>query len=172
MSPLSPLALLAYLLMFVGLIGSLLPVVPGPIFIWLGALLWAANDGFQAVGWPTLLFLGILTILAWSSDLLLTTVFSRRVGASWKAILGAILGGFAGGILFGGWIPILGTLVATVLGAMAGMVAMEALDKRDLRVAVQATRGYMVGVLASSAVEAALATVMILLFVWQAFLAV
>jgi uncharacterized protein len=170
MSALSPLALLAYLLMFVGLIGSLLPLVPGPIFIWLGALLWAANDGFQAVGWPTLLFLGILTVLAWSSDLLLTTVFSRRLGASWKAILGAILGGFAGGILFGGWIPILGTLLATVLGAVVGMVAMEVIDKRDLRVALHATRGYMVGVLASSAIEAALAMLMIVTFLWQAFL--
>ena len=170
MSALTPLALLAYLLMFVGLIGSVLPLVPGPIFIWLGALLWAANDGFQAVGWPTLVFLGVLTILAWSSDLVLTAVFSRRSGASWKAILGAILGGFVGGIFFGGWIPILGTLVATVLGAVAGMVVMETIDKRDVRVAIQATRGYVVGVLASSALEAALALVMILIFFWQAFL--
>ena len=68
-SVLSLWALLAYLLMFVGLIGSVLPLVPGPVFIWLGALVWAANDGFQAVGWPTLLFLGLLTVLAWSSDL-------------------------------------------------------------------------------------------------------
>lgn len=166
----SPLALLAYVLMFVGLIGSMLPVVPGPVFIWLGALMWAANDGFRAVGWPTLLFLGILTVLAWSSDLFLTAVFSRRVGASWKAILGAILGGFIGGIFFGGWIPILGTLVATVVGAVVGMVAMEVLDKRDLRLALRSTQGYVLGVLASSALEALLAIVMILVFIWQAFL--
>jgi uncharacterized protein len=170
MSALSPLAMLAYGLMFVGLIGSMLPLVPGPIFIWLGALLWAANDGFQAVGWPTLLFLGLLTILAWSSDLLLTTIFSRKLGASWKAILGAIVGGFAGGILFGGWIPLVGTVIATLLGAVAGMVAAEALDKRDLRLAVRATQGYVAGVLASSALEATLALVMILIFIWQAFL--
>jgi uncharacterized protein YqgC (DUF456 family) len=167
---LSPWALLAYLLMFVGLIGSVLPLVPGPLLIWLGALLWAANDGFQSVGWPTLLFLGILTLLAWSSDLLLTTVFSRRMGASWKAVLGAIVGGLAGGLLLGGWIPIVGTLLATILGAIAGMVAVEAMDKRDLRVALRATQGYMVGVLASSLLEATLAIVMILIFAWQAFL--
>lgn len=170
MSALTPLALLAYLLMFLGLIGSVLPLVPGPLLIWLGALLWAANDGFLAVGWPTLFLLGLLTILAWSSDLILTAVFSRRMGASWKAVLGAILGGFAGGILFGGWIPIVGTLVATVLGAVAGMVAMEVFDKRDLRLALRSTQGYVVGVLASSLLEAVLAVVMILVFIWQAFL--
>ncbi len=169
-SVLSLWALVAYLLMFVGLIGSVLPLVPGPVFIWLGVLVWAANDGFQAVGWPTLLFLGLLTVLAWASDLLFTTLFSRRMGASWKAVLGAILGGFAGGILFGGWIPIVGTLVATVLGAIAGMVGMEFLDKRDLRVALKSTQGYLVGVLASSLLEAMLAIAMILIFAWQAFL--
>ena len=162
--------MLAYLLMFVGLIGSVLPLVPGPLLIWLGALLWAANDGFQSVGWPTLLFLGILTLLAWSSDLLLTTVFSRRMGASWKAVLGAIVGGLAGGLLLGGWIPIVGTLLATILGAIAGMIAVEAMDKRDLRMALRATQGYMVGVLASSLLEATLAIAMILIFLWQAFL--
>ncbi len=167
---LSPLAVLAYLLMFVGLIGSVLPLVPGPLLIWLGALLWAANDGFQSVGWPTLLFLGILTVIAWSSDLVLTSVFSRRMGASWKAVLGAIVGGLAGGLLLGGWIPIVGTLLATILGAIAGMVAVEALDKRDLRVALRTTRGYMAGVLASSLLEAMLAIAMILIFAWQAFL--
>ncbi len=170
MSPFSPLVVLAYGLMFVGLIGSVLPLVPGPILIWLGALLWAANDGFQAVGWPTLLFLGLLTILAWASDLALTTMFSRKLGASWKAILGAILGGFAGGLFFGGWIPILGTLVATALGALAGMVAVEAIDKRDLRLAFRSAQGYMLGMLASSALEASLAVAMILVFIWQAFL--
>ena len=46
----------AYALMVLGLIGSLLPVVPGPVFIWLGVLTWAWSDGFQAIGWPTLLF--------------------------------------------------------------------------------------------------------------------
>jgi uncharacterized protein YqgC (DUF456 family) len=167
---LSPLAVLAYLLMFVGLIGSVLPLVPGPLLIWLGALLWAVNDGFLSVGWPTLLFLGILTVIAWSSDLVLTSVFSRRMGASWKAVLGAIVGGLIGGLLLGGWIPIVGTLLATILGAIAGMVAVEALDKRDLRVALRATQGYMVGVLASSLLEATLAIVMILIFAWQAFL--
>lgn len=170
MSSLNPLALLAYVLMFIGLIGSLLPLVPGPVLIWLGALLWAVSNDFDAVGWPTLLVLLALTILAWASDLLLTAVLSRRVGASWKAILGAILGGFAGGIFFGGWIPVIGTMVATVAGAIVGMVAMEVIDKRDLRLAIRSSRGYLLGVLASSALEAGLALLMLAIFVWQAFL--
>lgn len=161
---------LAYALIFVGFIGSLLPLVPGPIFIWLGVLAWAAHDGFRTIGWPTLALLALLTIAAWGSDLVLTTLISRRVGASWKAVGGAILGGFAGGLLLGPWIPVLGTLVATVLGAAAGMVALEYLDKHNLRVALRSTQGYLFGVLASSLLEAMIALLMILIFIWQAFL--
>ncbi len=75
-----------------------------------------------------------------------------------------------GGIFFGGWIPIIGTLVATLAGAVLGMVTIEFLDKRDLRLALRSTQGYMLAVLASSALEALLALAMILIFVWQAFL--
>lgn len=56
MPALSPLALLAYLLIFVGLVGSLLPVVPGPVFIWLGALLWATKMAFKPSGGPLCFF--------------------------------------------------------------------------------------------------------------------
>ena len=170
MSELSPVALLAYGLMFVGLIGSALPLLPGPVLIWFGALLWAWGNGFQALGWPTLLVLGLLTVVAWSSDLFLTTYVSRRVGASWKSIAGAICGGLIGGILFGGWIPVLGTLLATVAGSIVGILVVEYLDKREIQPAVRASQGYIFGYLAASALEAFLAVLMIALFAWQAFL--
>lgn len=164
-------SVLAVGLMFFGLIGSILPVVPGPLLIWLGALVWAWGNDFQAVGWPTLLFLGVMTLLAWASDLLLTAFFARRTGVSWKAVVGAVLGGLAGGLLMGGWIPILGTVLATVVGGVAGILLVESLDKRDLHRGARAGRGYIVGFLASSILEATLAVLMILLFVWQAYLA-
>lgn len=170
MSPLSLPALLAYVLMFVGLIGSVLPLVPGPLLILLGAGLWAWNDGFAAVGWPTLVFLLLVALLAWSSDLVLVTVFNRRMGVSWKAIFAAIVGGLIGGIMFGGWIPIIGTIIATVVGAIIGIVLLETLDKRDFRLGLQASQGIILAYVVSSLLEACLAVVMILVFIWQAFL--
>ncbi|MCA9871555.1 MAG: DUF456 domain-containing protein [Anaerolineae bacterium] len=162
---------LAYLLIFFGLIGSVLPLLPGPFLILLGALLWAAVDGFQTVGWPTLVFLLMLTLLAWASDIFLTAAMTKRAGASWKAVVGAIVGGLLAGIFLGGWIPVIGTIIATVAGAVAGILAIEFLDKRDLRQAYQAGKAYIGGYLLSSIFEAALAVFMILIFVWQAFLA-
>lgn len=161
---------LAYLLIFFGLIGSVLPLLPGPFLIFLGALVWAAVDGFSAVGWPTLLFLLILTLLAWASDLFLTTTLAKRAETSWKAVGGAIAGGLLAGIFLGGWIPVIGTLIATIGGAIAGILALEYLDKRNLNQAFQASKAYIGGYLLSSVFEATLAILMILVFVWQAFL--
>ncbi|MFN2164701.1 MAG: DUF456 domain-containing protein, partial [Anaerolineae bacterium] len=160
-------AVVAYGLMFLGLIGAVLPVVPGPMLIWLGALLWAWQDGFQAISWPTLLVLGILTVVAWSTDLLLTAWIGRRTGASWKAIGGAIAGGFLGGILFGGFVPVVGTIIAALIGGVLGVLAVEYLDKRNWQQAVAAGRGYIGGFLLSSIVEVWLAVLMIVLFLWQ-----
>ena len=69
---------LAYVLMLLGIIGAILPLVPGPLLIWLGTLVWAWVDGFQRIGWPTLLVLGLLTVLAWASDTVMTTVIAMK----------------------------------------------------------------------------------------------
>lgn len=157
-------------LMVLGLIGSAVPIVPGPFLIWLGAVAWAWKDGFQAVGWPTLVFLGLLTVLAWGSDLLVTAVLGRKTGVSWKAIAGAVVGAIAGGLLLGGFVPVVGTLLAALAGGVAGILLVEYADKRNWRLAMQAGRTYILGYLLSSLIEVWLAGLMIVLFVWQAFL--
>lgn len=157
-----------YLLITIGLAGVVLPLVPGPLLIWLGALIWAWGDGFARVNWVVLAVLGVLALLAWGSDLWLTTMLSRRAGVSWKAIAGAIVCGIAGGILLVE-IPIVGVIFGALIGAMLGMLAVEWYDKRNLRAALRATWGYLVGSLAASALEIVIALIMVGLFFWQAW---
>lgn len=163
------LTLAAYILIILGLIGSLLPLFPGPLLIWLGALLWGWADGFQAVGWPTLVVLGLLMVIAWMSDLILTTFGTRKAGADWKAVAGALTGGIAGAVLLGGLLPVVGAVAGTILGAIAGILVVEYSDKRDWRRAFQASKGYILGSLAARAVEIFVSLLMIAIFVWQAF---
>jgi uncharacterized protein YqgC (DUF456 family) len=161
--------LVGYTLILLGLVGAILPLLPGPLLIWLGALVWAWGDGFVRVNWVVLAVLGVLAALAWASDILLTTAMSRRTGVSWKAIGGAIVGGILGGILLVE-IPIIGTLFGALVGAMLGMLAVEWFDKRNLRQALRATWGYLVSSLLASALEIVIAGVMVGIFVWQVWL--
>ena len=157
-----------YLLLIIGLAGAVIPIIPGPLCIWLGALLWAWGDGFQAVGWPTLLVLGMLAVLAWGVDLMLTTVVSRRAGASWRSIGGAVAGGFLGAIFASGVIPIFGTLVGAALGAFMGMWSVEYYTKRDRQAATRAVRAYIGSMALAAIIEISLSLTMIALFAWQA----
>ena len=159
-----------YALLLVGLIGTVVPILPGPVLIWLGTFLWAAGDNFVRIGWPTLTVLAILALVAWGADLFLTTVTSRRAGASWKSIGGAILGGLLGGILLSGLIPIAGTLFGAMAGAFAGMWLTEYYDKRDRAAALTSVRAYIGSMIVAAVLEFCLAMAMIGIFAWQAFL--
>lgn len=158
--------LAGYALVTLGVIGVILPLVPGPLLIWLGALVWAWGDGFERINWVVLTILGALAVLAWASDLLFTTALSRRAGVSWKAIGGAIVGGLAGGLLLTG-IPVVGTIGGALVGAMLGALLVEWFDKRNLRRALRATWSYLIGSLAASALEILIAVVMVIVFFWR-----
>ena len=60
---------LAAVLVVAGLMGVVLPAVPGTILIFAGLLLAAWSDGFVRVGVPTMVLLGILTLppISWTS---------------------------------------------------------------------------------------------------------
>ncbi len=59
---------LAYLLIGLGLVGAVLPVLPGPLLIWFGTLVWVWANGFETLDWFLLAALGVLALLAWGAD--------------------------------------------------------------------------------------------------------
>jgi uncharacterized protein len=166
MPPTTPFQLLGYLLIALGLIGSVVPLLPGPLLIWLGALTWAWGNGFADVNWLTLTVLGILALMAWGSDLFFTTTITRRAGVSWKAIGGAILGGILGGIFLSS-LPVIGTLFGALVGALLGMLVVEWYDKRNWGTAFAAVRAYAAATLFSTIFEVAVALLMVAIFVWR-----
>ncbi|MCL5997493.1 MAG: DUF456 domain-containing protein [Chloroflexi bacterium] len=159
----------SYLLILLGLIGAVVPVLPGSLLIWLGAFLYAQADGFRAFGWPTLIVLGLMVLVTWGSDLLLTTLITRKTGASWKATAGAIAGGIPGGLLLSGVFPLVGTVFGAIVGAVIGVLLVEYLGHRDWRAAFDAARGYIIGYLASAALQLFLCLTMIAIFLVQVF---
>jgi uncharacterized protein YqgC (DUF456 family) len=160
---------LALALVAVGLVGAVVPVLPGPFLIWLGAFIWAWADGFARIGWVTLTLLGLLALLAWGSDLFLSTVMSRRAGASWKAIFAAIAGGIGGALLLS-WVPVLGTVLGAILGAIAGMWLIEYWDKGNAPAATMAVQAYISSLILAAVLEMTIALMMVAIFAWQAFL--
>ncbi|HKE94784.1 MAG TPA: DUF456 family protein, partial [Povalibacter sp.] len=87
---------LAILLMLVGALGIILPALPGIPLMFAGMVVAAAIDNFQRIGWITLSVLGFLTLLAVLIEFVASALGAQRVGASKRAVWGALLGTVVG----------------------------------------------------------------------------
>ncbi len=115
--------------MLVGLLGSVLPGLPGVPLIFLSGLLYAYYTGFEIVGGWIIFLLGISAALAMVADFIGTSYGAKRFGASNWGMLGGAVGGLAGaaiGFLFLG----IGSLFGLILGTIGGVFAGEYLRRQ------------------------------------------
>jgi uncharacterized protein YqgC (DUF456 family) len=148
--------ILAVGLVAVGVVGTVVPGLPGAILVLAGLALAAWIDGFARVGVATLLVLAGLTLAAYALDFVATAVGARRFGTSWWGVLGAVLGTL-GGLFLG---P-----VGLVIGPFVGAFLLELLARRDLRQAGRAGLGAWLGLVLGTAGRLGLVAAMIAVFV-------
>ncbi len=148
---------LAVVLILVGIAGVVLPALPGLPVVFAGMLLAAWAGDFQQIGWVTLTVLGVLTLVSFAVDLFATAVGAKRVGASPKALWGAVLGTFAG--LF--FMPI-GLFAGPFVGALLG----ELWHGRELGQAARVGLGTWLGIVLGVVLKLGLAFAMVGLFVF------
>ena len=160
MDPTALYYLIAAVLVLVGLIGTVLPALPGLPLVFVGMLLAAWAGGFEQVGVTTLVVLGILTIVSIVVDFWATAMGAKRVGASRKAIIGAMLGTFAG-LFFGPF----GLLLGPFAGALVGeLLHRRRLGSSDLGDAAKIGFGTWLGILFGIVLKLGLAFAMLGLF--------
>lgn len=147
---------LALILIAVGAIGTVVPILPGALIVFLGMLLAAWLDSFERVGPWTLTALALLTVLVYVVDFTGGAVGAQRLGASRRAVWGAALGALIG-IFFG--------LPGILIGPFAGAVLGEYTVQKNLRQAGKAGAGAWFGLALAAAAKIALVFVMLALFV-------
>ena len=138
--------------LLLGLAGVVLPVLPGSLLLFGGALLVAWAGGFALVGWPTLTVVGLLAAIIWAVDWVAAALGAKATGASRWAVAGASLGLLVG--LFLGPVGI-------VLGPAVGAVLLEYWQDPDFERALKAGVGTFVGFLLGSVVKVTLAFVLV-----------
>ena len=115
--------------MFVGLVGSVLPALPGVSLIFISALVYAFFTGFEVVGGLVLALIGLFAVLALVADFVGTSYGARRFGASNWGTAGGAIGGIVGalaGLLFLG----IGSLFGLIIGSVGGVFLGEYLRRR------------------------------------------
>jgi uncharacterized protein len=146
---------LAVILVVIGLVGVVLPAVPGTVLIFAGLLLAAWADGFVRVGAGTIVALGILTVASYFVDVATMALGMKRLGATRRAMAGAAIGAIVG-LFFG--------LPGLIIGPFAGAVIGELTAHRDLSRAGHAGIAAWIGVLIGTVVKVGLAFAMVGIF--------
>ena len=147
-------------LVVIGLVGLVLPAIPGAPLIFAGLLLAAWAEGFSYVGIWTIIVLAILALLTYGVDFWATMFGAKKFGASKRAIIGALLGAIAG-IFIG--IP--GVIFGPFIGAVIG----ELSARRNLQQAARAGMGATIGLVLGAALKIALALTMLGIFAVMRF---
>ena len=146
---------LGALLIVGGLVGAILPTLPGIPMVFGGIWLVAAVNDYQHLGLWWLLLIGALGTVGVIVDFVAGTLGAKRVGASKRALWGASLGTLVG-MFFG--IP--GILIGPFAGALVGELSSGTSVLRSAHVGI----GTWIGLLLGALVKLVISLVMVGLF--------
>ena len=147
---------LAVVLIAVGVVGTVLPAIPGSTLVFAGIALAAWIGDFARIPVWIVVVAGVLAALTWVVDVAAAAVGARRVGASPWAVAGAAIGTVAG--IFTG---LVGLLFLPLAGAAIG----EYLAERDMLRAGKVGLSTWLGIVIGTALKVAIVFAMLGMFV-------
>jgi uncharacterized protein YqgC (DUF456 family) len=151
---------LALLVMLCGSVGSILPGIPGTPLVLLAAIGHRLYFGSAGANYWVLGLLVLLTLLSVGFDYLASMYGAKKLGATCRGVLGAVVGGLVG-IFF--------SFPGIILGPFLGALVFEFAGGRGFKPAAKAGLGATLGLLAGAVGKFAICVTMMGLFALNVF---
>jgi uncharacterized protein YqgC (DUF456 family) len=148
---------LGLILALLGLIGCLLPVIPGPPISFLALIVLSYAKNWEAFSITFLVVMGVLTVMVVVLDYIVPAGGAKRYGASKMGVTGSIIGMLAGVFVFPPW----GLFVGAFVGASVG----ELIARKGGKEALRAGWGVFVGIMVGTGLKLAFTGVILFLYV-------
>ena len=145
----------AVVLVVIGLVGTVLPALPGAMLIVAGLVVAAWSDGFMKVGVWTLVVIGAIGAASYLVDFAAAALGAKQFGASPRAMVGAGLG-----TMLGLFLGLPGIIIGPFLGAVIGELTVH----RDMAKVGKAGLAAWIGFLIGMVVKVGIAFLMIAIF--------
>lgn len=156
------LLVIGLLLMFIGILGSFLPALPGPPFSWLGLLLLyltkAVPDDWVLLGITLAIAAAVVAL-----DYIIPAMGTKKFGGSRMGIIGSMVG-----LLVALFFPILG-IFGIIIWPFVGALVGELLNKSDSKTAVKAAFGSFIGFLTGTLLKFIVAIIYLGIFIVKAW---
>ena len=151
------LVVLGFVLVLLGIVGSFLPVLPGPLTGWFGLLVLHLTSVIP-MNWTYLGITLAVAVFIWILDYIIPGMGTKKFGGSRYGVYGTTIG-----LILGLLSPIpFGILIGAFLGAFVGELIY---DSKDTRRALKASLGSFIGLLASATMKFFVAAVYVVMFV-------
>ncbi|MDO5968581.1 DUF456 domain-containing protein [Flavivirga aquimarina] len=138
------LTIIAVLFMILGIIGSFLPVLPGPLTSWIGLLILYFTHT-TPISKSFIIITLIIAILIWILDYIIPAIGTKRFGGTKYGMIGTTIG-----LIVGLLSPIPGGII---IGPFVGALIGELLNKNDSKTATRAAFGSFIGFIASTFIK-------------------
>jgi len=148
--------IIAIIFFIAGLIGTVLPVLPGAILILSGMLIYGLMTGFAELNAFFYILQVLVVVIVFLVDYLASAAGTKYFGGSRQAAWGAIIGTIAGIILLG---PL-----GLIIGPFCGSVLTELVRGVKIRPALKAGLGTLVGALGGTLLKIVAEALMIVYF--------
>jgi uncharacterized protein len=152
------LVFVAALFMLLGIIGSMLPILPGPLTSWIGLLLFHLTDAVP-MNWTFLIITLVIAILIWLLDYIIPALGTKKFGGSKAGMVGTTIG-----LLVAIFFPILGVF-GIIIWPFVGAYIGELMNKSDSKTAMKAAFGSFLGFLTSTFIKFVVAVIYLGLFI-------
>jgi len=151
------LLIVGFLFVLLGIIGSFIPILPGPITGWVGLLILHLTNAVP-MNW---MFLGVtlgVAIIIWVIDYIIPAMGTKKFGGTRYGVIGTMVGLVLGLLFF----PPLGIVIGPFLGAFLGEMIN---DSKDSATALKAAFGSFIGFLTSTFLKFIAAVVFVGLYI-------
>ncbi len=136
------LLVLGILLMIIGLLGCILPVLPGPPVSFLGLLALSFTGFGDEVSGKLLFLMGIMALVVTVLDYIVPVWGTKKMGGSKAGVWGATLGLVAGIFFF----PPIGLIVGPLVGAVLAESLKGEEFKKSFRSGIGSVLGFLTGI--------------------------
>jgi len=152
------LIIISAVLIISGIIGSFMPILPGPLTSWFGLFILNLISSVE-IDSALLIITFIIAITIFILDSLIPIYGSKYFGATKYGIIGASIG-----LVIGIITPIpFGILIGPILGALIG----ELLFNNDLKKSIKSSIGVLIGFVASSFIKFVTSIVYLMIYIIQ-----
>ena len=139
------LLLLGLFFMILGIIGSFIPVLPGPITSWIGLLLIHLTNVIP-YNWTFILTTFTIALFVYILDYIIPALGTKKFGGSKYGIIGTTIGLIVGLIFLGPF----GIIIGPFIGALTGELIY---DNQNSNRALKAAFGSLIGFLFSTGLK-------------------